>query len=352
MRFYLPHQRGGDHYKERVVARCRSHTPVAKLQEDPQGSAERQRQAESEPPKQNEARKSSTSKKDVKHKEETEAAKDENDVDVIFYDIYKDNTKGGDHYKERVVARFEVTPGGPVITEFDWGTGETSRRSSRISGKAKAAESEPPAKRSRKSSASKKDVKHKEETEAAKDENDVDVIFYDIYKDNTKRGGTPKRNEIVFTAPTRGGDHYKERVAAVSEVTPRWSGNHEFDRGTKRNFKKILKDRPKLQEDPQGSALTKEAESEPPAKRSRKSSASKKDVKHKEETEAAKDEKDVDTGGTPKRNEIVFTAPTGEEITTRKGLQQYLKSHPGGPAITEFDRGTKRNFKKILKDRR
>ncbi|KAK4369961.1 hypothetical protein RND71_009436 [Anisodus tanguticus] len=66
-----------------------------------------------------------------------------------------------------------------------------------------------------------------------------------------------------------------------------------------------------------------------------------KDVKHKEETEAAKDENDVDflpkTGGTPKRNEIVFTAPTGEEITTRKGLQQYLKSHPGGPAITEFD---------------
>ncbi|KAJ8562299.1 hypothetical protein K7X08_011590 [Anisodus acutangulus] len=46
------------------------------------------------------------------------------------------------------------------------------------------------------------------------------------------------------------------------------------------------------------------------------------------------------TGWTPKRNEIVFTAPTGEEITTKKQLQQYLKSHPGGPAITEFDWGT------------
>ncbi|KAK4369971.1 hypothetical protein RND71_009446 [Anisodus tanguticus] len=115
MRFYLPHQQGGDHYKERVVAKIsKSHPggPVitsltgerAKLQEDPQGSAERQRQAESEPPKQNEARKSSLLRR-------------------------------------------------------------------------------------------------------------------------------------------MGGDHYKERVAAVSEVTPRWSGNHEFDRGTKRNFKKILKDR-------------------------------------------------------------------------------------------------------------
>ncbi|XP_059285461.1 methyl-CpG-binding domain-containing protein 11-like [Lycium ferocissimum] len=66
-------------------------------------------------------------------------------------------------------------PGGPAITEFDWGSGETPRRSTRISGKAKAAESGPPMKRSRKSSASKKDVKDKEETEEAKDEKDVDM---------------------------------------------------------------------------------------------------------------------------------------------------------------------------------
>ncbi|KAI7736818.1 hypothetical protein M8C21_015824, partial [Ambrosia artemisiifolia] len=44
--------------------------------------------------------------------------------------------------------------------------------------------------------------------------------------------------------------------------------------------------------------------------------------------------------GTPKKNEIVFTAPTGEEITTKKQLAQYLKSHPGGPKISEFDWGT------------
>lgn len=41
--------------------------------------------------------------------------------------------------------------------------------------------------------------------------------------------------------------------------------------------------------------------------------------------------------GTPKKNETVFTAPTGEEITNKKQLEQYLKSHPGGPKISEFD---------------
>ncbi|OWM65923.1 methyl-CpG-binding domain-containing protein 10-like [Punica granatum] len=45
-------------------------------------------------------------------------------------------------------------------------------------------------------------------------------------------------------------------------------------------------------------------------------------------------------GGTPKKNEIIFTAPTGEEISNRKSLDQYLKAHPGGPAISEFDWGT------------
>ncbi|OIW18582.1 hypothetical protein TanjilG_13334 [Lupinus angustifolius] len=44
--------------------------------------------------------------------------------------------------------------------------------------------------------------------------------------------------------------------------------------------------------------------------------------------------------GTPKKNEIVFTAPTGEEINNMKQLEQYLKAHPGGPAVSEFDWGT------------
>ncbi|CAA7057930.1 unnamed protein product [Microthlaspi erraticum] len=38
-----------------------------------------------------------------------------------------------------------------------------------------------------------------------------------------------------------------------------------------------------------------------------------------------------------KKIEIVFVAPTGEEISNRKQLEQYLKSHPGSPAIAEFD---------------
>ncbi|XP_058074422.1 methyl-CpG-binding domain-containing protein 11-like isoform X2 [Magnolia sinica] len=44
--------------------------------------------------------------------------------------------------------------------------------------------------------------------------------------------------------------------------------------------------------------------------------------------------------GTPKKNEIIFTAPTGEEINNRKQLEQLLKSHSGGPKISEFDWGT------------
>ncbi|GKV35854.1 hypothetical protein SLEP1_g44061 [Rubroshorea leprosula] len=42
-------------------------------------------------------------------------------------------------------------------------------------------------------------------------------------------------------------------------------------------------------------------------------------------------------GSTPRKNEIVFIAPSGEEINNRKQLEQYLKSHPGNLAISEFD---------------
>ncbi|XP_074585423.1 uncharacterized protein LOC141841190 [Curcuma longa] len=41
--------------------------------------------------------------------------------------------------------------------------------------------------------------------------------------------------------------------------------------------------------------------------------------------------------GTPRRNEIVFISPTGEEIKSKRQLQQYLKAHPGGPPSSEFD---------------
>ncbi|KAI3985002.1 hypothetical protein MKX01_004770 [Papaver californicum] len=41
--------------------------------------------------------------------------------------------------------------------------------------------------------------------------------------------------------------------------------------------------------------------------------------------------------GTPKRNEIIFISPTGEEIKNKRQLDQYLKAHPGGPSASEFD---------------
>ncbi|RWR73363.1 methyl-CpG-binding domain-containing protein 11-like protein isoform X1 [Cinnamomum micranthum f. kanehirae] len=44
--------------------------------------------------------------------------------------------------------------------------------------------------------------------------------------------------------------------------------------------------------------------------------------------------------GTPRKSEIVFIAPTGEEMNNRRQLEQYLKSHPGNPPISEFDWGT------------
>ncbi|KNA05878.1 hypothetical protein SOVF_186310 [Spinacia oleracea] len=44
--------------------------------------------------------------------------------------------------------------------------------------------------------------------------------------------------------------------------------------------------------------------------------------------------------GTPRRNEIVFIAPSGEEIKNKRQLEQYLKTHPDGPCSSKFDWGT------------
>ncbi|XP_039045863.1 methyl-CpG-binding domain-containing protein 11-like isoform X2 [Hibiscus syriacus] len=44
--------------------------------------------------------------------------------------------------------------------------------------------------------------------------------------------------------------------------------------------------------------------------------------------------------GSPRKTEVVFIAPTGEEISNRRQLEQYLKAHPGNPPIKEFDWGT------------
>ncbi|KAL0757482.1 hypothetical protein Bca101_095150 [Brassica carinata] len=41
--------------------------------------------------------------------------------------------------------------------------------------------------------------------------------------------------------------------------------------------------------------------------------------------------------GSPRKTKIVFVAPTGERISSRKQLEKYLKAHPGSPVISEFD---------------
>ncbi|KAH7661662.1 Methyl-CpG DNA binding domain-containing protein [Dioscorea alata] len=44
--------------------------------------------------------------------------------------------------------------------------------------------------------------------------------------------------------------------------------------------------------------------------------------------------------GGARKPEIVFVAPTGEEIKNKRQLDQYLRSNPGGPPSSEFDWGT------------
>eukprot|EP00249_Psilotum_nudum_P004536 c18055_g1_i1 orf=156-2045(+) len=42
-------------------------------------------------------------------------------------------------------------------------------------------------------------------------------------------------------------------------------------------------------------------------------------------------------GQTPKSCDVVYVAPGGEEIKSRTHLQRYLKAHPGGPVVSEFN---------------
>ncbi|KAH1131553.1 hypothetical protein J1N35_002931 [Gossypium stocksii] len=45
-------------------------------------------------------------------------------------------------------------------------------------------------------------------------------------------------------------------------------------------------------------------------------------------------------GVSPTQHEIIFIAPTGEEISNKRQLEKYLNAHPGGPAASEFYWGT------------
>eukprot|EP00249_Psilotum_nudum_P033915 c5190_g1_i1 orf=194-1036(+) len=42
-------------------------------------------------------------------------------------------------------------------------------------------------------------------------------------------------------------------------------------------------------------------------------------------------------GQTPKKSDVIYVAPGGEEIKSKTHLQRYLKGHPGGPTASEFN---------------
>jgi hypothetical protein len=52
----------------------------------------------------------------------------------------------------------------------------------------------------------------------------------------------------------------------------------------------------------------------------------------------------------PGKFEVIFVAPTGEEIKTKRALTQYLKKNPGGPAVSEFNWGTGRHLASLYLD--
>jgi hypothetical protein len=82
----------------------------------------------------------------------------------------------------------------PAVSEFDWGTGETPRRSARISEKAKATppEKEHPKKRGRKSSGSKKD-----ETGTITEENEGENEVQMQDEEVTEKGKADKENNGI-----------------------------------------------------------------------------------------------------------------------------------------------------------
>ncbi|CAH9068620.1 unnamed protein product [Cuscuta europaea] len=47
----------------------------------------------------------------------------------------------------------------------------------------------------------------------------------------------------------------------------------------------------------------------------------------------------VAAGKRKRKHEVMFTAPTGEELTSKTQLRQYLKSNPGGPKLSDFHWG-------------
>ncbi|KAL5709039.1 hypothetical protein ACHQM5_019768 [Ranunculus cassubicifolius] len=103
--------------------------------------------------------------------------------------------------------------GNPPLSEFDWGTGDTPRRSSRLSGKSKATESpdsSEPATKHKKTSSSSKKGKSKDETQSSEapshneegeaDDSRVDAEMKDAEPVESKDDFTSTTEEIVEAA--------------------------------------------------------------------------------------------------------------------------------------------------------
>lgn len=121
-------------------------------------------------------------------------------------------------------------PGNPPISEFDWSTGETPRRSARISEKAKATppstEREPPKKRARKSLGAKKDDKA---TDAAKEgiEDKKDDEVQDTEANDTKNEEAGNVNNITQENPRDGEGKAQDEDRKEPDSTLKENGPNE-----------------------------------------------------------------------------------------------------------------------------
>ncbi|XP_039031537.1 methyl-CpG-binding domain-containing protein 11-like [Hibiscus syriacus] len=120
---------------------------------------------------------------------------------------------GGEISSKRQLEQYlKANPGGPAVSEFDWGTGETPRRSARISEKVKAIpeSTEPPRKQGRKSSASKKDNKELETVPEGTETKDVHMEEAGNKNNETRHG-----EDVNVSTNIKEG---KENAEAVSEM--------------------------------------------------------------------------------------------------------------------------------------
>jgi len=116
--------------------------------------------------------------------------------------------------KRQLEQYLKSNPGNPAISEFDWGTGETPRRSARISEKVKAtppSENEPLKKRSRKSLGTKKDNKE-EEAAPEEAEGTKEIQMQDAEVAGKEDAEAGKEKDVSKETPVENGDKKQEET--------------------------------------------------------------------------------------------------------------------------------------------